>query len=229
MKKIFLFMLLISMVSACAQLPTHSSSTENPAPTSTFTFTPTSTPQPTFTLTPTLTFTPIPTEANYANIFINNAKITYYDITGTTESELRNSIDSKRPKDPFDGNRPVDSYTDWYFSWNWQGYGTDTCDLSTAVVAYKIKVKVPRWETPSDVSPELIAKWEEYMQKLALHEQGHVDNIVNNYLDVKTAIQGATCTTAEAAAQAMLVQLRKFDSSYDLETKHGATQGAIFP
>jgi hypothetical protein len=86
MKKIFLFMLLISMVSACAQLPTHSSSTENPAPTSTFTFTPTSTPQPTFTLTPTLTFTPIPTEANYANITTSQAQLKVSCATRSTPS-----------------------------------------------------------------------------------------------------------------------------------------------
>ena len=216
------------MISACAQSPAGSSAAEDP--TSTFTSTPTSTSEPTVTPSPTSTITPIPSATKYVRqVHIKNAIIIYYDISGFTESELRSSMNSLRPSDPFDGNKPVDAYTNWYISWNWNGYGTDKCNLSSPTVSYKITVKVPRWKAPADASPELIAKWEEYMQNLALHEQEHVDNIVNNYLDVKTAIQGATCSTAEAAAQAVLVELRKFDKKYDLETSHGASQGAVFP
>lgn len=226
MKKVFQFMMLMYIVSACAQVSTPT--VEAPEPTITLISAPTSTPESTFT--PTSTVAVIPTATNYVGqVTIKHAKIIYYDTSGTTASELRNSMNAVRPKDPFDSNKPVDSYTDWYISWNWKGYGTGTCDLSTAVVTYTIKVTVPRWNVPSDASPELIAKWEKYLQTLALHEQGHVDNIVNNYLDVKTAINGATCSTAEAAAQNVLVELRKFDKKYDLETSHGESQGAIFP
>jgi predicted secreted Zn-dependent protease len=143
--------------------------------------------------------------------------------------ELRESMNKLRPKDPYDGDKPIDSYADWYVSWNWPGYGTDNCDLSAVVVTYSINVIMPRWEAPADASAELIAKWEKYIQSLTFHEKGHVDNVVSNYLSVKTAIQGATCSTAEAEAQKALESLRIFDSSYDSETKHGETQGAVFP
>jgi hypothetical protein len=75
----------------------------------------------------------------------------------------------------------------------------------------------------------LILKWERYVQSLVSHEKGHVDNIVRHYLDVKTAIQNATCSTAEAEAQKAVDQLRRFDSGYDSETRHGETQEAVFP
>jgi predicted secreted Zn-dependent protease len=65
-------------------------------------------------------------------VSIEHAQVIYYDITGSTESELRKSMDQLRPKDPYDNNRPVDAYTDWYISWNWPGYGTDNCDLTAA-------------------------------------------------------------------------------------------------
>jgi predicted secreted Zn-dependent protease len=162
-------------------------------------------------------------------VAMEHAQIIYYDITGATEDELRQSMNQLGPKDPYDNNRPVDAYTDWDISWNWPGYGTDNCDLTAAIVSYKIKMTVPRWKMPVDASQELIAKWEKYIQSIALHEKEHIDNIVNNYLSVKTAIESATCTTADEAAQNALVPLRKFDSDYDRATKHGATQGVVFP
>jgi predicted secreted Zn-dependent protease len=162
-------------------------------------------------------------------ISIEHAEISYYDITGSTADELRDSMNQLRPRDRWDGNLPVDSYTDWYIAWTWPGYGTENCDLSTAVVTYRINVIMPRWQAPGDASPELIAKWEKYLQSLARHEKGHVENIVNNYSNVKTVIQAATCSTANTEAQKVLEQLRRFDSDYDSETNHGESQGAIFP
>ena len=160
---------------------------------------------------------------------IEHAEIQYYDVTGTTTVELRTSMNERRPTDPYDGHRPVDAYTDWYIYWGWPGYGTDSCILSAAVVIYRIKVILPRWQPPADAPGELITKWEKYVKSLVIHEQGHVDHIVNHHLEVRTAIQNATCSTAEAGAQRVLVDLRALDLRYDRETKHGETQGAVFP
>ena len=137
-------------------------------------------------------------------------------------------MDELGPRDSSDGNKPVDAFMDWYISWNWPGYGTEKCDLSAVSVTYRIKVIMPRWEAPADAPPELISKWEKYMQALAFHEQEHVNIIADNHLSVKTAIQSATCSTAEAAAQKALDSLRELNSNYDRETKHGETQGAVF-
>lgn len=162
-------------------------------------------------------------------IFIEHAQIVYYDVNGSTAHELRTSMNKLRPKDPHTDNHPVDAYTDWYISWNWPGYGTENCDLSAAHVTYSIKVILPRWVQPIDVSSELIIQWETYIQNLLIHEKGHVDNVVNNYLSVDAAIQSATCSTANAQAEKALATLREFDLNYDRETKHGETQGAVFP
>lgn len=81
----------------------------------------------------------------------------------------------------------------------------------------------------ADAPPTLVDKWNAYVRNLTLHEEGHVDNIAESYLDVRTAIQGATCPTAEAQAQATLEVIGQFDRDYDRDTDHGATQGAVFP
>jgi hypothetical protein len=43
------------------------------------------------------------------------------------------------------------------------------------------------------------------------------------------AIKGATCATANAAAERQLDLIRRHDVRYDAATQHGATQGARFP
>jgi predicted secreted Zn-dependent protease len=172
---------------------------------------------------------PPPETSSTDEITMEYVQIQYYDVTGSTACELRMSMNELRPKDPYEHDRSVDAFTDWYISWNWPGYGTDDCDLSAAVVEYRIQVILPRWEPPADAPPELIIQWKTYIHNLVIHEKGHGDNILNHYLDVKTAIQSATCSTAEAAAQKVLDQLRQFDTNYDSETRHGETQGAVFP
>jgi predicted secreted Zn-dependent protease len=159
----------------------------------------------------------------------SQAEVTYYDISGSTESELRAQMTALGPVDPYDNNRHVDAYADWTISWNWPGYGTSDCDLGSAEVGYELSVTMPRWTPPTEASPELVTKWENYLQVLKTHEAGHFENVIDHYQTVLTAIQAATCDTADAAATAALEPLRQNDAAYDSETNHGATQGAVFP
>jgi len=160
-------------------------------------------------------------------IVIPHATITYYDIFGSTESELRAQLDVLGPVD-YQGYKG-DANTKWFIGWNWPGYGSSSCDLSQASVSYEIEVTLPRWQPPAEASPALVAKWAAYIHALAEHEKGHVDNIVNSYPTVADAIMQATCDTADAAASAALDPIRQRDADYDNETSHGATQGARFP
>jgi predicted secreted Zn-dependent protease len=178
---------------------------------------------------------PMPTEMlptatlDSVELAFSQAQVTYYDISGSTEAELRAQMTALGPVDPHDNNKHVDAYVDWNISWNWPGYGTSDCDLSSAEVGYELSVTMPRWTPSADANPELVAKWENYIRALKTHEAGHLENIINNYQTVLTAIQSATCDTADAAATTSLETLRKSDAVYDSETNHGATQGAVFP
>ncbi|MRR30920.1 DUF922 domain-containing protein [bacterium] len=211
---------MVFVLSACTAAPV-----SNPQPAATVlpVSTNTSAPLPP-TSTPTLTATPDSVE-----VTLSNAEVTYYEIIGSTEEELRAQMTDLGPEDPYDGNRHVDAYVEWYIYWNWDGYGTSDCDLSTAEVWYDLYLEMPSWTPPANASPELVTKWETFIRALKGHEAGHLDNIINNYQIVLTAIQSATCDTADAAATTALGTLRQFDANYDAETNHGATQGAIFP
>jgi len=161
-------------------------------------------------------------------IAFDNTTMIYYKIGGLTAGELRKEMNQFGPLDPNEGLR-YDSLTDWHISWTWPGYGEVECDLAQAQVSYDIKVTVPRWNPSPNTNPALIEQWNRYMNNLAIHEQVHVDAILDHYLQVKDAIRGATCATAETAAQEILDKLNQFQIEYDLQTKHGETQGAVFP
>lgn len=207
--------------------------TETPDPPTETPDPPTETPAPTNTPEPTVIPqqpTNPPAAVPVSCPTIEGAEVTCYDIFGFTEQELRASMNAVRPKDPYDNNIGVDAYTKWDVSWNWPGYGdSNNCDVSAAEVTLKVKVTMPYWQPPANVSPELLTKWNNYIRDLTLHEKGHVDNILTNHLTIKDAIQQATCSTAEAEAQKALKPLNEFDKNYDKQTNHGATQGATFP
>jgi len=173
----------------------------------------------------TATNTPAPTAVT--SVDIPHATITYYDIIGSTENELRNQLDMYGPVGP-DGYQG-EAITNWHIQWTWDGYGTETCDLRTARTTYDIQVTMPRWVPSKNASPDLITKWGIYILALANHEKGHVDNVIANHPDVIDAIHRATCTTAEAKAQEVLTRIRQYDIDYDAMMDHGITQGARFP
>lgn len=155
------------------------------------------------------------------------AEITYYDVSGSTETELRDQLDAMGPVGP-DGYHG-DALTTWFIRWTWDGYGTDDCDLHSATATYDIKVTMPRWMPPQDASPALIEKWNKYMLALTAHEKVHVDNVIANLPNVINTIRRATCSTAETQAQGILSGIRLNDTNFDSTTDHGATQGAQFP
>jgi predicted secreted Zn-dependent protease len=151
-----------------------------------------------------------------------HATVQPYEVGGATESDIRGQLNARGPNG-------YDAYTKWTVHWNWPGQGTANCRLQDAAVSYEITVTFPRWTPTAPAAPELVAKWNGYLYALSLHENGHVNNVVSHFPAVVAAIKGGTCLSAEAAAQAVLQQMRAYDSQYDDNTDHGRTQGARFP
>ncbi len=167
------------------------------------------------------------TPTTIAPVKITGADMIYYDITGSTEGELRAQLDALGPVG-YDGFKG-DATTEWFIHWNWPGYGGSSCDLSAATTSLDMKVILPRWSPPNDAPPQLVARWTNYVNALMAHEKGHVDHVLENFHLVLDAIKSADCDSADAAGTAMLEKLRQFDLDYDSDTGHGATQGALFP
>ncbi len=153
---------------------------------------------------------------------IPTPKILYYQIRGSTETDLAKEIQSKGPNG-------YAGYTNWYIRWGWPGFGHEECDLSKAWITAKVSVTLPEWNPPAGVSTDLINNWMEFSQALYRHEMGHVGNITGSLPRIQKAIQGSDCITADSAANAVLDKMRGWDVQYDDRTDHGRTEGAIFP
>lgn len=153
---------------------------------------------------------------------VPGAEMLYYTVNGATERELSREIQLKGPQE-------YAAYTGWEVSWTWPGYGSLLCDVSSPIVDAEVTVTFPRWDPPVNAPPELIVKWAGFSQALAVHEQGHVDNVYGSLPRIEAAIENADCLTAEAAAQAIIQEMNQFDLDYDRDTGHGRSQGAVFP
>jgi predicted secreted Zn-dependent protease len=158
---------------------------------------------------------------------VAGATMHYYAVGGTTDAQIRARLNANAPASP-DGYKG-DAYTTWNYRWGWPGYGSSTCNLAKAVVTIKVDVHFPRWTHPQGASAAVAADWSRYARALAVHESGHASYARARYPFVLRAIKGATCRSADAAAQAQLAVIRKHDVAYDARTQHGATQGARFP
>ena len=133
---------------------------------------------------------------------IQGATVICYDVTGVTQDELVKSMANNSPVTP-------DTYrTKWWIAWNWPNYGKANCNVSQATVDLtNLIVYIPRWKPPAGASPNLVAKWEAWIMNISIREQLRVNFVRDNYPMIKTAIQNATCTTADAEAQKALDQL----------------------
>jgi hypothetical protein len=75
----------------------------------------------------------------------------------------------------------------------------------------------------------LVDRWTAFTQSLATHEDGHAVRVIQNAGTVADAISAASCANASAAAQSALNSIQQINDQYDIDTNHGATQGAVWP
>lgn len=189
-------------------------STSTAAPTATLTPVPsqtsTSTSTATASATPTVTRTPIPIDpVTNCPVIAGATQVICYDVQGSTEAELSISLGELSPV------APDKVSANWAVAWNWPGYGTNDCELTAATVTLTEMVgTMPRWAPPTGASPQLVAKWNQYIRYSASWVQVYTDYVTANYQGVQTAIQNATCSTAEAEAQRTVDEISKLAGQY---------------
>ena len=159
---------------------------------------------------------------------IPHLTIKYYDVHGSSASELREQMKELGPSDPND-HKKMEAVTLWKFKWVWPGYGDEKCELSSAWVDYEITMILPRLADDSQVAQSLKTKWDSYIHALINHERGHAEFVVQHAPDVLAQIKSASCSTADAAAHRVLKEITEHDRAYDAETDHGRKQGIRFP
>ena len=160
-----------------------------------------------------------------------SAREQYYDIDGSSAGALRNQIRRLGPKD--ESGKSQDALTVWNLEWS---YGTvqrgDSCVLRDVKVTLDVAVTLPRWKPPATASAELLKTWQAYLKAVRLHESGHRTIAERNAREVMAALtplRGTNCDKLSGEATRLAEQIvadgRARNRAYDVQTKHGQTQG----
>lgn len=161
----------------------------------------------------------------------------FYPIAGATATELRRQMMQQSPVSDAEG-RSFDALTSWEVYWNFRYRRTGKgCAARSVNTRLNVVFTLPQWKIPRSASSELQTEWNDYIQALKLHEEGHKKNGVDAAEAVLRALhqlpEYPNCQQLEKAAKQTADQViaifNQRDVEYDRATAHGRTQGAVFP
>lgn len=170
------------------------------------------------------------------SVWPSDTLIHWYDVEGDTEAELRAALDARGPEDTAGARH--DAYTAWHVTWRFPTAQDEAgCSTGPVTTAVHINVTLPRWRGPADDRDPLVRRWRRYLDALEEHESGHRETGFRAAIDITQTLPELpprpNCEEAEeaanTAAREVLERYRARDTEYDSETRHGATQGAVFP
>ena len=150
-----------------------------------------------------------------------------YPVNGSTIEQLRRVLGVLGP---VRHGRRYAAYTDWEVAFRVCAPGGPALAAHTSVSVSAV-VRLPCWRPPPSAPRELAARWESYVDALRRHEDGHVA-IARAAGEAVAARLLALPAHAppevfqRAAAQAV-AELRAVERTYDMDTRHGAAQGAV--
>jgi predicted secreted Zn-dependent protease len=129
--------------------------------------------------------------------------------------------------------------TQWQLRWDFRVEAPPggSCRVVSAATSLDIRMTLPRWTQTKDAPPALVKRWSTFADALRKHENGHRDIAIEaaHAVAARAAAVPAEkdCTTLRTnvsrIADDTLREFKDKESSYDVTTMHGRTQGATFP
>lgn len=160
----------------------------------------------------------------------------YYEIEGRTAGELRQQMDRHGIR--WTNGKTYDAYTGWYVNWRYRYRVADgDCSMGTVTTTVKVEFRLPRW-TEYAAGPEALQKkWDDYMQALRHHENGHKNFGIEAAAEIERTLAelepAGTCEAlgeiANGLGRQIISEYAAAERDYDAETNFGETQGALFP
>jgi predicted secreted Zn-dependent protease len=161
-----------------------------------------------------------------------------YAVSGTGAWQVRESLDRLGPRSASDVRR-YDGQTRWTLEWSlrYARAPGGACRLRSADVSLQQVILLPDLDKSSLLDLDETQRWRAFLQALERHELGHVERHKPIAVELAAAIAGLapapTCEAVRAGVnalgQAAIQSLSQADAEYDRATRHGATQGAVFP
>ena len=159
----------------------------------------------------------------------------YYDINGDSADALRREMNSKSKLG--ENGKNFDAYTRWSVRWhfNWENTAS-YCSMTTVTTSVEVSFTLPRWVDHDRAPAELRKKWERYYAALIEHEHGHREFGVKAAKAIELSMSGMgrdSCSAlqrdANNQANKILAKYVALEKQYDIDTRHGMNNGAVFP
>ncbi|MNR04813.1 hypothetical protein D3C85_1208040 [compost metagenome] len=155
-----------------------------------------------------------------------NTTLTGYSVSARNRRAVRAAMNISRPTDR-SGTRH-DAYTAWNFQPTFMRRNGE-CVPESADLQYSITITLPDLETRDQLSRGDRAAWDRYFTALVSHEVNHARIVEEGAKRIKAAMRAAnTCEAMQAAARAGMDEVSAASAQYDLQTRHGALEGATF-
>ncbi|HAM70495.1 MAG TPA: hypothetical protein DCM86_02510 [Verrucomicrobiales bacterium] len=157
----------------------------------------------------------------------------YYTVTGASLPAIEASLQRSRP---FVEMGPSHAYTTWNIRWNFQTESSSNgCLCSGFSTETRIRITLPYWQPSTNSRSWLPSAWNDYFQALRLHEAHHAELAEEAATEIHrrvSALGGSgDCDSLKrqinTTGEAVLEEYRQKQKAYDVETRHGATQGAV--
>lgn len=154
-----------------------------------------------------------------------------YQIFGSSLATLRAQIGSCGPAGEFAGQA---SYT---INWSYalRADETGACRAVGIKVGVRTSMILPYRQETGTENASFLASWQALLSGLSTHEYGHIalsESYGERLLGALQNYPAGDCYTmnqgVEAAAQAIVGELKSAQGHYDASTAHGATQGAAW-
>lgn len=151
-----------------------------------------------------------------------------YPVRGRSPRAIRDSINEGRPK-PAEGDA-FDARTSWRYQTRWFNDAAGVCDPTTAEVVMTIVVTLPELATRDALDRRERERWDRYFAALIGHEHNHVRVAMAAAEQLRTFMRSAPdCATMEAVQQQIGASIQAANDAYDETTRHGRTEGAVYP
>lgn len=165
---------------------------------------------------------------------ILDLKNTYFTLIGSTLVELQQSLEEEGPT--LETGQKGVAHCSSAFEYQPKGKQKNnqcTLDLTTPLYV-NIVCNYPKWDPPAGVAQEVIERWKAFDEASTTHEGGHIKIIKSvaeklYFEKIQKLRDSMDCDELTLTVKRLIHEatesIDKEQAQYDLETKHGETQG----